>query len=315
MRFEGILNSLNIFLQCKKYHLPLWQCPHFIFLLIGLLIIFSSITSYIIGSRYIFDPLLVATITLFLAAVLFFLGFILVKSFEKLAETSRLKSEFIAILSHQLRTPLSNLKWVLEMMMSGRIVLISKKQLEYFKLLKENSERMDQLIKDLFIVSQIEAETLPLKKEEFFLEDLVKSAIDEFKSFAEASNVEIIFEKEKDLPKIYGDKSKIKLVAEKLLDNAIRYTRGRGKVKISLKKIKNKIYFEIEDEGVGIPKAEQKFIFEKFFRSSNILRLQTQGTGLGLFISKKIVEKSGGKIGFKSQEGKGSKFYFTLPIK
>lgn len=312
---KEILNSLNIFYQCRKYRLPIWQCPHFIFLIMGLIVISFSLISYFIGTRYLFDPLLVALISLLLSAILFFLGFILTKSFEKLAETSRLKSEFIAILSHQLRTPLSNLRWVLEMIMSGRVALISQKHLEYLKLIRESSDRMHRLVKTFFLVSRIEAGTLSLKKEEFSFEKLVESSIEEFKSYAEASNVEIFFEKEKDLPKVFSDKLKIKLVIENLLDNAIRYSKGGGKVRVSLKKMGDKIYFEVEDEGVGIPKEEQKYIFQKFFRAGNILRLQTQGIGLSLFISKNIIEKLGGKIGFKSQEKKGSKFYFLLPIR
>ena len=86
-------------------------------------------------------------------------------------------------------------------------------------------------------------------------------------------------------------------------------------MEIKIESQEKNIYFEIEDNGVGIPKEEQKYIFQKFFRSGNILRYQTQGSGLGLYISKAIIEKSGGKIGFKSQEGIGSTFWFTLPIK
>lgn len=315
MTFKKILASLNIVSQCKKYYLPIWQCPHFIFLIMGILIIFSSLFSYLIGNRYLLDPLLVALISLSLSAILFFLGFILVRSFEKLAEANRLKSEFIGILSHQLRTPLSNLRWVLEMMISGKVSSISEKQSEYFRLLRENSDRMHELIKNLLIAARIEAAELPFKKEEFSLENLIESTIKDFEPFAKASNVEIFFVKEKDLPKLYADRSKIKLVIENLLDNAIRYTKGGGKIKMSLKKKKRKLYFEIKDEGVGIPREEQKYIFQKFFRAKNILRYQTQGFGLNLYISKHIIEKSGGKIGFESQEEKGSRFYFFLPIK
>jgi len=187
--------------------------------------------------------------------------------------------------------------------------------LEYFKILKENSNRMKELVSDLLTVSRIETAELPTKKEECHLEDIIKDFIKEFQPFATASNVEIAFKPQLNLPKVLVDASQIKLVIENLLDNAIRYIKEPGKVEIRLERQNEQLYFEIKDTGVGIPKDDQKYIFQKFFRSENIMRHQTQGTGLGLYIARAIIEKLGGKIGFKSQEGKGSTFYFTLPIK
>jgi len=281
----------------------------------GIIIIGSTLIAYAIGTRYIEDPEIVALIVSILTAILFSIAFIITRSFERLAEASRMKSEFISIISHQLRSPLSNLKWAIELLMSGRLGKIEEKQTEYFRILKENSSRMAELVSDLLTVSRIETATLPLKKQEIFLPNLNKELISEFEPFAKASNVEIKFKFQKDLLKILVDPSQIKQVIENLLDNAIRYIKDRGKVEISLEKKNKKLYFEIRDNGVGIPKEDQKYIFQKFFRSENILRYQTQGSGLGLYISKAIIEKSGGKIGFKSEENKGSTFWFTLPTK
>jgi signal transduction histidine kinase len=310
-----ILEELNIIAQCKKYGLSLWQCPSFLFLIMGIIICFVSIISYLIGTKYIAEPRIVALIVLVISAVLLVLATIITNSFEKLAEANRMKSEFISIVSHQLRAPLSNLTWAIELLMSGRLGKIEEQQVEYFKILKENSDRMKDLVKDLLIVSKIESARLFLKKEEFSLEELTREIIKEFEPFARASNCEIEFFVEQNLPKIFGDRYQIRQVIENLLDNAIRYTKGKGKVKIRIKSEKNFVHFEIEDNGVGIPKEDQKFIFQKFFRASNVLKYKTQGTGLGLYISKAIIERSGGKIGFKSQEGVGSTFWFKLPIK
>ncbi len=98
------------------------------------------------------------------------------------------------------------------------------------------------------------------------------------------------------------------------MDNISNGAEDKRKVEILLEKRRQKIYFEIKDNGVGIPKTDQKYIFQKFFRSENILKYQTQGSGLGLFIAKSIIEESGGKMSFKSEENKGSTFWFTLPI-
>ena len=314
MDFKNILSQLNILAQCKRYGLSLWQCPQFLFLIMGIIIIGSTLTAYAIGTRYIEEPELVALIVLLITAILFIIAVIITRSFERLAEASRMKSEFISVVSHQLRSPLSNLRWAIELLMSGRLGKIEEKQTEYFRILKENSGRMGELVSDLLIVSRIETATLPQKRKEISLEDLIKKLISEFKPFAQASNVEIEFKSEENLPKILADPSQIRLVVENLLDNAVRYIKDRGKVKMLLSRRGQNLYFEIEDNGVGIPKEDQKYIFQKFFRSENILRYQTQGSGLGLYISKAIIERSGGKIGFKSQEGVGSTFWFTLPI-
>jgi len=314
MDFKNILNQLNIISQCKKHSLPLWQCPQFLFLIMGIIIIGSTLITYAIGTNYIEEPELVALIAILITLILFVIAVIITRSFESLAEVSRMKSEFINIVSHQLRSPLSNLKWTIELLMSGRLGKIEEDQIEYFRILKENSGRMEGLVSDLLIVSRIETAVLPLKKEETSLENLINKLISEFQPFVKASNVEIEFKGQKDLPKILTDPFQIHLVIENLLDNATRYIKSGGKVKMLLEKRAKNLYFEIEDNGVGIPKEDQKYIFQKFFRSGNILRYQTQGSGLGLYISKAIIKRLGGKVGFKSKEGEGSVFYFTLPI-
>jgi len=312
---KEILSQLDILNQCQRYNVPLWQCPQFLFLIMGLIIITSMITFYQIGTRYIVKPEIILLIISGITIILLIIGFIIIRSFERLVEVSRMKSEFINIVSHQLRSPLTSLKWATEALMSGRLGPIEEKQTEYFRILKENSARMEELISDLLIVSKIETATLSIKKEKISLEDLIKKTISRLEPFAKASNVTIKFESEINLPEISTDSSQIKIVVENILDNAIRYIKDKGKVGIKLEKKGKNLYCEIKDNGVGISKEDRKYIFQKFFRSQNILKYQTCGSGLGLYISKAIVEKAGGKIGFKSEENKGSTFWFTLPIK
>jgi len=307
-------SQLNIIARCRKYGLSLWQCPQFLFLIMGGIIIVSSWAIYVIGNRYIEDPLIIALVVIFITTLLFIIAFIITQSFERLAEASRMKSEFISIVSHQLRSPLSNLKWVVELLMSGKISPVSEKQTEYFKVLKENSERMEELVSDLLTVSRIEQGKLSFQKERISLRDLIEKVIKEVGIFSKASNVEISFNSEENLPQIMVDPDQIKLVIGNLLDNAIRYIKERGKVEIDLKKKNDNLYVEVKDNGIGIPKDDQKYIFQKFFRSANVKRHQTEGSGLGLYIAKSIIKKSGGKMGFQSQEGIGSTFWFTLPI-
>lgn len=312
---RNILNELNVFVQCQKYRLSFVECPQFVFLVMGAVTVVAMIASYSIGAHYINDPADVALIVSGVTVVFLIIGFSITRGFDKLAEVSRMKSEFVSIVSHQLRSPLSNLKWALEILMSGRIGAVNEKQAEYFRILKENNDRMQELIRDLLVVSRIEQEQFPLNPEKFSLGGLVYELIDEFKPYIKASNVNVRVVSSEDLPMVLADKTRIKLVVENLLDNAIRYIKTKGRVDIRLSKKNNNIFFEISDNGVGIPKKDQKYIFKKFFRSENVMKYQTQGTGLGLYIAKSIINRSGGDIGFKSRKGKGTTFWFTLPVK
>ncbi|OHA66414.1 MAG: hypothetical protein A2672_01275 [Candidatus Wildermuthbacteria bacterium RIFCSPHIGHO2_01_FULL_49_22b] len=315
-------DELNIVGQAKKYGIPLWQHPQFLFLVMGVIIILSSTLSYFIGRRYITDPEVVALFVIVLTLVLLVLAFIIAKSFEKLAEASRLKSEFIGIVSHQLRSPLSNMKWIAELLASGKN---NHKQEEYFQMLQENSTRMQELINDLLMVSRIEEGGLALKKKEFALQDSLSEVISSLQPMIRAANIILKVETEGNPPKVFADPRQMHQVLDNLLENAIKYT-GRTKdavlkdgardrtVTIRLKKEARHLRCEIEDRGVGIPQEDKKYIFQKFFRSTNALRHETQGSGLGLYIANSIVKSSGGKMGFRSKEHKGSTFWFTLPI-
>lgn len=315
MVFKEIASQLDFARQCRKYGLSLWQCPQFLFLLMGGIIIVSSLAIYAIGARLIADPEVVALIVISVTSVLFVIAFVITQSFDKLAEANRMKSEFVSVVSHQLRSPISNLKWAIEFLLSGRAGEIDGKQLEYFRILKENSARMQELVSDLLTVSRIESAGFHHKKSLFSLEDLVQDLFSQFEPLAAASNVELRLAKSDKLPQVFGDPSQIRQAVDNLIDNAVRYVKERGTVEISLSQKKNSVYLAIKDNGVGIPEKDKKYIFQKFFRSENALRYQTEGSGLGLYIAKSFIEKSGGKIGFTSQEGKGSTFWLILPGK
>ena len=312
---KKILSELNIVAGCKKYGISIWQCPQFLFLLMGIVIIITAITTYALGTRYVADPTIVSLIVFILTIVLFVITFSMTRSLEGLAEANRLKSEFVSIVSHQLRSPLSNLKWSTEFLESGRAGKVTDKQLEYYKILQDNTSRMAELIDNLLTVSRIEQGRLPIRKSEFSLEALTKEIISRFEPLASASDIKINLETAENLPKAMADPSQIKVVIENLLDNAIRYSNGKKEVGVDISNKGKNLLLKIKDSGVGIPKADQKHICQRFFRSSNVLKYQTQGSGLGLYIVKSIVEKSKGKFGFKSVENKGSTFWFTIPIK
>lgn len=311
---EKIISQFNIVSQCRKYGLSTWQCPQFLFLVMGAVIILSSVTFYIIGVNLIIDPEIVALIIFAIATVLFVITFSITRTLEGLAEASRMKSEFISIVSHQLRAPLTNLKWVAEILTSEKFH-DSVEQEEYLASLKENSNRMLELVNDLLIISRIEQKNFSQRKEEVSMEELIEELIARFSAFSKDAGIEISFCHQENLPKVFFDRSQLKIIIENLLDNAVRYAPKCGKVEIWLGRKGGKMFFRISDGGIGIPKDEQKYIFQKFFRADNASKKQAQGSGLGLYAVKTIINKLGGKIWFESEENKGAEFYFTLPIK
>lgn len=304
----------KLFSKCHDYGISLWECPQFLFVLMGIIIIFTAIFSYFLGIKYMISPEIIALFVLITTSMLLTISFIITRSFEDLAESNKLKSEFVNIVSHQLRTPISNLKWGLDALKEDGNKTIDSQE-EYLQILSENIARMNDLVSDLLITSRIQQKKLTLLREEVDLNEIVKKSIENFKFFAKASNIDIDFKGDPTLPKILIDPIQIKIVINNLIDNAIKYTVNSKTINIEIGKTRKGIFFKITDKGVGIPKDDEKYIFQKFFRSKNILKHQTSGTGLGLYISKAIIEESKGKINFKSREGKGTTFWFTLPLK
>lgn len=315
MASRKFLKKINIFRQCQEYNLKLKECPVFLFVLIGLINIAATVSTYFITTHFTQNPEPIILITLSVTLIIFVIGYSITKGFEKLAQANKMKTEFVSIASHQLRTPLSAIRWVTELLISGRLGDLNAKQLDYLNDIKHGNERMVRLINDLLDVSRIEMGKFSLQPEPTDIAKIVQGLIKDFEPFAKASNIELSLKTKPYLPLAYVDSQRIGLVIQNILDNAIKYMQGKGKVNIEVSLANPKfIKITIEDTGVGIPQNQQKFIFQRFFRSDNILKRQTIGTGLGLFIAKAIVDASGGKINFKSKENVGSTFWFTIPI-
>lgn len=231
---------------------------------------------------------------------------------ERKIET--LKSEFVSLSAHQLRTPLSGIKWVLEDLIKKRE--IKERELELLSQALKTVDHLIRLISELLDVVKLEEGSYIYKISDISLEKITKEAIEHFKEKMKEKNLHFELKVEKNLPKTKGDKEKILLVIENLLDNAIRYNSFGGEIKIEIKKRgEGEIEFSISDTGIGIPANQQQQIFKKFFRAANAIRKETEGSGLGLFMVKNIIEAHKGQIWFESTEGVGTTFYFTLPVK
>ena len=240
---------------------------------------------------------------------------ILGKSGSKVSNQS-IQTNFVSLASHQLRTPLSAIKWYLEILLSLRTGKLNKKQTQYLKEIYRSADRATNLVNDLLDVSRIQEGEIHLDLRPIKIDKVVEEIIDNFSTLIRSSQVNINFEIiNGPLPEVEADQDKLKRVIVNLLSNSIKYTPAGGKIRIAVEKKKNFIRVSVEDSGVGIPQEEQMRIFQKFFRSANVIKLAPVGTGLGLFIARSLVEAMGGKMGFASREGIGTTFYFTLPLK
>lgn len=307
------LRKTNEFVECKALRLRIWECPPFLVLILGLVMVVSMVLSYTLANRYIEEPELAALIVIAVTIVFLILGNLIINSFRRLVEANRMKTEFINIVSHQIRSPLSVFKWtlgILDRALKTKDTLRLESSLDT---LRDSTEYMIRLVNSLLEASRIEAQRFTVSRKSFSLVEVTNSVLKNYSHYAAASNIILTFDSPHDPMVVQADEERIIIVIQNLLDNAIRYTKGSGKIVISIAKEDERIRWSIQDEGIGIPDSEQKHIFEKFFRAFNIQSQETHGSGLGLFIAKAIVDAHGGKMGFKSEEGKGSTFWFTLP--
>lgn len=229
----------------------------------------------------------------------------------------KMKTEFVSIAAHNLRTPLSAIKWTLQMILDGDVGKINDEQKEILGKTYSSNERMIRLINDLLNVTRIEEGRFLYKPEPCQLEEIVEEIIESSQGMINSKKLKLKYIKPKKLlPKVKMDREKIALAVENLIDNACKYTPFEGKLEIELSKVKKGgVQFKVKDTGVGIPKDQQDRMFTKFFRGVNVIKMETDGSGLGLYTTKNIIDSHKGKIWFESEEEKGTTFYFTLPEK
>lgn len=234
---------------------------------------------------------------------------------EKTKQLDRQKSEFLSIAAHQLRTPMSGIRWVSQMLYDGDMGDMSKEQKHHLGNALENINRMINLINDLLDVTKIEEQKFNYT---FVVTDVVaiiKEQMKQLANLAKESGVTMQLSYEpvgEMLAEV--DIEKMSLALNNILDNAIKYSQKGGAVEIHLSKHGQLIHGYVKDHGLGIPTKSQPEVFTKFFRAPNILKVVTEGSGLGLFLTKDIIGKHDGKVWFESTEGTGTTFFFDFPI-
>jgi two-component system phosphate regulon sensor histidine kinase PhoR len=232
---------------------------------------------------------------------------------SEMKRLERVRQEFVANVSHELRTPLTAIKGYAEALLEEKIEG-SPHAAEFLKIIERHAARMEKIVADLLLISQLESPARFLRREPISVHELLRTALESVRPLSDAKKqtLELIFPAE--IPPLFGDAQKIHQMLVNLLQNAVNYTPGEGRVVLEGRKAEGGIQFEVADTGIGIPPEDLPRIFERFYRVDKGRSRELGGTGLGLSIVKHIAEAHGGRVAVESRLGKGSKFTVTLPL-
>lgn len=232
---------------------------------------------------------------------------------RKLQEENQLKSDFLSMIVHQLRTPLAATKWIFKMMMDGDLGSISDEQRNIISRGFESNEQMIRMLAEISHANHVNEWKMQFHLEPMDIGDCISSAIATFTGEAKIKNITISFHGPAHIPLVMADKEKICLVVQNLIENGLKYNREHGSLTIKAELFKGSLVLSFTDTGIGIPLESQKSIFGKFYRAENAKRTD-KGTGLGLFVGKEIIEGHHGTLWFESTENVGTTFFFSLPL-
>ena len=228
---------------------------------------------------------------------------------EQLVEIDNLKDEFVSSVSHELRTPLTSISGYVELLLEDEP---SEEKRGYLSIVDRNAQRLLGLVSDLLFTARLQDGRLELERAPVDMNELVTQAVESARPRAESADVELVIEAEA-VPAVLGEDVRLAQLLDNLVSNAIKFTPRGGRVCVALCLDGGYVRIEVSDTGIGIPEAERVKLFERFFRSQTALERQIQGTGLGLYISRAIVQAHGGRIGVQSSDGPGTTFIVELP--
>lgn len=231
---------------------------------------------------------------------------------KRLKQMDQTKDEFISLTSHQLRTPLTTIKGYISMLLDGDAGEVTPQQRKLLEEAFNSSQRMVHLISDFLNISRIQTGKFVIELTTVNLADILDEEIDQLRISAQSRQLQLSYDKPTDFPVMPIDEGKIREVMMNFIDNAIYYSPAGSVIHVVLSHTGSEVEFKVIDQGIGVPKDEQHKLFTKFSRASNARKQRPDGTGIGLFMAKKVIVALGGAIIFKSEEGKGSTFGFRL---
>jgi PAS domain S-box-containing protein len=227
-------------------------------------------------------------------------------------EVSRMKSDFVSFVTHQLRTPLGGISWMLEL--AAEEPALPPEASSYIQDARDSAQRLITLVNDLLDISRLERGKLTLTLTELSLEDLTQELIGELQLLIAEKGHHVSVVGDGSVPPVTADRQLLRQAVMNLLSNAVKYTPLNGKIAIRIERGGDGVQWSIRDSGIGIPHASQARLFEKFYRAENVTIIETEGTGLGLYLARLIMEQFGGRVWCESEEGAGATFFFTLPL-
>lgn len=230
-----------------------------------------------------------------------------------LRRLERVRSDFVANVSHELKTPLTAIQGFAETLLGGAMDDLENRP-RFVEIILDHAQRLARLTDDLLELSQIEADRLELEIRPLRISEVVESCLETSRVMAAEKNIEMRFEAPRPLPEIAADRRRIVEVLQNLLDNAVQYTQPGGRITVKAESASDTVVLTVADTGIGIPKADQPRIFERFYRVDRARSREAGGTGLGLAIAKHLVEAHGGRMWVQSEVGRGSQFHFAVPI-
>jgi signal transduction histidine kinase len=233
----------------------------------------------------------------------------------QLKALNRLKSEFVVRTSHQLRTPLNRIKWGLQSVLDGEKGSLTKEQKEFIEKILESSQGLISLVGRLLDVSKIEEGKFLYKKKTIEILPIIKEVISQYAFQIKEKKISVtIQENGYQHQKVVIDPKILELVLRNVIDNAVIYNKPEGSITISFKVKNDNLLISVRDTGIGIPKKELSFIFQRFYRASNAAKYVADGMGLGLSLSKEALKTQGGEISIVSKEGEGTEVIISLPL-
>lgn len=266
------------------------------------------------GSRAISKTLMAATIitTCALGVLSLTVAIMITKAIVRL---DKKKTEFVSFASHQLRTPLTAIKWSAEALVAKDTDNLTHGQQRFVDKLREGSQRMSVLIDDLLRMSSLDLGTYHLAKQDVNISNILKTAANDLQKKIASKNLTLDIRIDPTIPAFKTDGQLLAMICQNLLSNSVKYTHDHGRIEVAAEAKKGHLYIRVSDNGIGIPLSQQRQIFDKLFRADNALKHSfNDGTGLGLYIAKAMAERLGGKIWFDSTENVGTNFYVKIPL-
>jgi signal transduction histidine kinase len=233
---------------------------------------------------------------------------------DEAVSANRSKSEFVSIVSHELKLPMTSIKGYSDLMLSGATGQLNENQTSFLTTIRNNVNRMATLVSDLADISRIESGNLRLEPREVPVWDVIDEVVTLTRTQVTQKNQTVTVDIPKELPKAWCDRNRLAQILTNLVSNANKYTPEGGAIIVHATLETNLIQIKVEDNGLGMTPEDQQKLFSKFFRSADDKVREAPGTGLGLSITKNLIELQGGTIWFESEFRKGTSFYFTVPV-